>query len=91
MTRIKTILVTTCAALTLAAGLAFGQGGLMPYPRPDLEVIAAQDALEEAMVHLDKARIPSAAAITRAKAFIALAHTELLPAGGVQGLQRTPE
>ena len=63
----------------------------MPNPRADLEVIAAQDALEEAMTHLQRARIPNAAAVTRAKAYIALAHTELLDAGGVRALQRSPE
>ena len=91
MTRIKTTFVALSAALTLAAGLAYAQGGLMPYPRPDIEVVAAQDSLEEAMSHLQKARFPASAAITRAKAYIALAHTELVPAGGVQGLQRGSE
>ena len=90
MTRIKTILVMTCAALTLAAGFAFAQGGLMPN-LPDREVIAAQDALEEAMAHLQNARNPSSPSVTRAKAYIALAHTELGPTGGAQGLQLNPE
>jgi hypothetical protein len=86
MIRIKIISAGAAAALVLATGLAFAQG-LMPYPRPDLEVIAAQEALEEAMAHLQKARFPTNSAITRAKAYIALAHTELSPVGGVQGLQ----
>jgi len=90
MIRLQIISAGAAAAVVLAAGLAYAQG-LMPFPRPDLEVIAAQDALEEAMLHLDKARSPSATAITRAKAYIALAHTELVPAGGVQGLQRNQE
>jgi hypothetical protein len=90
MTRTKSYLVTTCAMITLAAGLAFAQGPT-PFPRPDLEVIAAQDALQEAMEHLQNARISNTAAITRAKAYIALAHTELLDAGGVRGLQRNQE
>jgi hypothetical protein len=90
MTRTKILLVTTCAALALAAGLAFAQGPT-PFPRPDREVIAAQDALQEAMEHLARARSPNAVQITRAKAYIALAHTELVDAGGVQGLNRSPE
>lgn len=91
MSRTKTILVTTCAGLTLAAGFAFAQGGLMPNPRADRAVIAAQDSLEEAMANLQRARFPNSNAITRAKAYIALAHTELADAGGVQGLNRGSE
>ena len=90
MTRTKALLVTTCAALTLAAGISFAQGPT-PFPRPDREVIAAQDALQEAMEHLSRARSPNALQVTRAKAYIALAHTELLDAGGVQGLNRSSE
>ena len=91
MTRTKTILVTTCAGLMLAAGLAYAQGGLMPNPSADRAVIAAQDALQEAMSHLQSARFPNSNAITRAKAYIALAHTELVDAGGAQGLQLNQE
>jgi len=84
MTRIKTVFIAVGAAFTLTAGLSFAQG-LMPN-RPDPAVVAAQESLEEAMVALQKARNPTSSAITRAKAYIALAHTELSPAGGVQGL-----
>jgi hypothetical protein len=67
----------------------FAQGqGLIPPYGPNLDVIAAQDSLEEAMQHLRQARSPNNIAVTRALAFIALAHTELAQAGGVQGLQR---
>jgi hypothetical protein len=75
----------------MAAGFAYAQGGLMPNPRADREVIAAQDALQEAMAHLSKSRFPNSNTITRSKAYIALAHTELVDAGGLQGLQTGPE
>jgi hypothetical protein len=91
MIRIQIISAGVAAGVVLAAGLAYGQGGLMPNPRLDREVVAAQDALEEAMAHLQMARFPNSNAITRAKAYIALAHTELVDAGGVQGLNRSSE
>jgi hypothetical protein len=78
--------VAASLAITLVAGFSFAQWPT-PSPRPNLDVIAAQDALEEAMRHLQQARSPNTTAITRAKAFIALAHTELAQAGGVQGLR----
>jgi hypothetical protein len=43
------------------------------------------------MAHLQSARFPNSNAITRAKAYIALAHTELVDAGGAQGLQLNQE
>jgi hypothetical protein len=91
MIRIQMFLAGAAAGLVMAAGLAYAQGGLMPNPRMDREVVAAQDALEEAMAHLSKSRFPSSNAVTRAKAYIALAHTELVDAGGLQGLQTSPE
>lgn len=90
MSRIRTIFASIAVALMLAAGIAFAQGPT-PFPRPDIDVIAAQDALEEAMGHLQRTRNPASTAITRAKAYIALAHTELAQAGGVQGLQANPD
>ena len=91
MIRLQVISAGAVAALLLAAGLAYAQGGLMPNPRADRAVIAAQDALEEAMAHLQSARFPNSNAITRAKAYIALAHTKLVDAGGAQGLQLNQE
>ena len=91
MIRIQTFAAGVAAGLIMAAGFAFAQGGLMPNPRMDREVVAAQDALQEAMEHLSKARFPRSNAITRSKAYIALAHTELVDAGGLQGLQTGPE
>ena len=91
MAPIRILAAATAAVFIFAAGFAFAQGGLMPYPRPDPAVIAAQEALEEAMQNLQNARAPNASGITRAKAYIALAHTELSPVGGVQGLQRDRE
>ena len=91
MIRMQIISGSVAAALVLAAGLAYAQGGLMPNPRMDREVVAAQDALQDAMEHLSKARFPRSNAVTRARAYIALAHTELVDAGGLQGLQTSPE
>jgi len=91
MIRIQTFAAGVAAGLIMAAGFAFAQGGLMPNPRMDREVVAAQDALQEAMEHLSRARSPNALQVTRAKAYIALAHTELVDAGGVQGLNRSSE
>lgn len=88
MIRIKTI-IAGVAGLALAAGIALAQGPT-PFTQPNLDVIAAQEALEEAMEYLQNARAPNATAVTRAKAYIALAHTELVSAGGVQGLQKGP-
>jgi spore germination cell wall hydrolase CwlJ-like protein len=86
MIRIQTFSAGAAAGLIMAAGFAFAQNGLMPNPRMDREVVAAQDALQEAMEHLAKARFPNSNGVTRAKAYIALAHTELVEAGGLQGL-----
>jgi hypothetical protein len=75
--RIKLILASTTVVLTLAAGLAFGQGVV---GRADPELRAAQQSLEDALEHLQKARNSESAANVRARAFIALAETELDPA-----------
>jgi hypothetical protein len=90
MNRIKSIAVATCVAVTLAAGIVYAQGPT-PFTRPNLELIATQESLGEAIQHLRQARPPNNVAVTRALAFIALAHTELAQAGGVQGLQTNPE
>jgi hypothetical protein len=89
MARIRTILVSTTIALTLVAGIAFAQRDLTVPRRADPELSAAQQSLYSAMDHLQKARNSEDAPNVRARAYIALAQTELETerGGGVQGLQ----
>ena len=77
MERMKVVLVSATLVLTLAAGLAFAQGGF--YGRADPELQAALQSLDEAMTHLQDARNSNFAANVRARAYIALAMTELDP------------
>jgi hypothetical protein len=76
MTRIKTVLVSATLGFTLAAGLAFAQGFT---PRIDPELRAARQSLDAAMTHLQRTTNPEIAQIVRARAYIALAETELEP------------
>ena len=85
MSRTNAILVSSAVALTLAVGVAFAQGGGL-YGRPDPEIRAAVESLDQAMVHLQNARNADLAPNARARAFIALAMTELDP--GYYGLRR---
>jgi hypothetical protein len=93
MARMKTILVSIASGLILAAGIALAQQEnpgptLRHYGPVDPEIVAAQQSLEDAMAHLQKSRVSRASSIVRARAYIALAGTELeaVP-GGLQGLQ----
>jgi len=75
MTRIKVLVVTAGITLTLGASIAVAQ---LPYPRrADPELTAALQSMQDAMTHLQKARAPNSLFITRARAYIALAATEL--------------
>ena len=83
----KTALIAIALGFTFAAGIALAQGGLIP-GRPDPELRAAQQSLVDAMAHLQKARNTGSLSNTRARAYIALAETELAEEpGGLQGLQ----
>jgi hypothetical protein len=79
MARIKPILVTGSFALTFVAGIAFAQGFT---PRIDPELIAARQSLNAAMTHLQNTTDPEVIQIVRARAYIALAETELEPPSG---------
>lgn len=78
MARIQTVLMTATVGLCLAAGLAFGQAKAPPQDY-DKEVFAAQEALEKAMMHLERVRGPHNPAPERAYEFALRAHTALAP------------
>ena len=79
----KTALIAIALGFTFAAGIAFAQGGLIPG-----QLRSAQQSLVDAMAHLQKARNTGSLSNTRARAYIALAETELAEEpGGLQGLQ----
>jgi len=78
MARLHAVLIASVAGLCLAAGLAFGQAKAPPQDY-DKEVIAAQAALEEAMMHLERVRGPHNPAPDRAFELAQRAHAELTP------------
>ena len=76
MTRVPTIIAAVAATLIFGSGVAFGQF----VPRPNeytQEVVATQNALEEALMHLQRIKDPHFPELERAYAYIVLAHTEL--------------
>jgi hypothetical protein len=78
MARIRAVVAAAAVGLCLAAGLAFGQAKAPPQ-HYDKEVIAAQEALEKAMMHLERVRGPHNPAPDRAYELALRAHTELAP------------
>ena len=80
MSRTKILLVAACIALSITGGLAFAQGGL--FGRPDPELKAAEQSLQDALMHLQRSRGAGSVGHTRAEAFIALAASELDPGAG---------
>lgn len=78
MARIQTVLGTAAVGLCMATGLAFGQGKAPPQ-NYEKEIIAAQAALETAMMHLERVRGPHYPVPDRAYELIRRAHTELQP------------
>jgi hypothetical protein len=85
MSGMRTLMISATAGLALGVGVAFAQG---------LEFMAAQDAIDEAISHLQKASEGRRFNIdpardtrrTRAMAYLLLAKTELQPPGLVQPL-----
>jgi hypothetical protein len=79
MARFPIIVIAAVVGLGLGVAIAATQG---------IEIIAAQDSINEAMAHLQKAGDP-ASDIKRARAlaYLLLARTELQGEGRVQGLQ----
>lgn len=76
MARIKTALVCAGLVLTFAAGLASAQV-LTPNRGPDPELAAAQDAVDEAIIHMQRARNSNSSANMRALAFLTLVHEQI--------------
>jgi len=76
MARIKTVLVCTSLLLTFAAGLATAQV-LLPNRGPDPELAAAQDAVDEAIIHMQHVRNSNSAANMRALAFLTLVREQI--------------
>ncbi len=76
MARIKTVLVCGSFALTFAAGIAVAQT-MMPSRGPDPELAAAQEAVDEAVVHLEHVRNSNNPANMRALAFLALVQAQI--------------
>jgi len=76
MARIKTVLVCASLALTFAAGLATAQV-LLPNRGPDPELAAAQDAVDEAIIHMQHVRNSTSPANMRALAFLTMVHEQI--------------
>ncbi len=76
MARTKTVLVCAGFALTFAAGVAAAQVTL-PNRGPDPELVAAQDAVDEAIIHMQRARNSNGSANMRALAFLTLVREQI--------------
>jgi len=76
MARIKTVLVCATLVLTFAAGLAAAQV-LQPNRGPDPELAAAQEAVDEAIVHMQRARNSTSSQNMRAQAFLVLVREQI--------------
>jgi hypothetical protein len=76
MGRMKTVLVCASLALTFAAGLATAQV-LLPNRGPDPELLAAQDAVDEATIHMQRVRNSNNSANMRALAFLTLVREQI--------------
>ena len=76
MARLKTALVCASLLLTFAAGLAAAQV-LAPNRGPDPELAAAQDAVDEAIIHMQHVRNSTSPANMRALAFLTLVREQI--------------
>jgi len=76
MARLKTALVGASLLLTFAAGLAAAQV-LAPNRGPDPELAAAQDAVDEAIIHMQHVRNSTSPANMRALAFLTLVREQI--------------
>jgi hypothetical protein len=78
MTHLRAAVISGSVALMFAASVAVAQSPFInPHPLADREVDAAMQSLQDAMTHLAKSRTPNGVAVIRARAYIALAATEL--------------
>jgi hypothetical protein len=74
MAAMRLIGLSSALVLTAASGFSLAQGLIGP---ADPELRAAHESLNEAMLHLNGARNAESAAIVRARAYVALAITEI--------------
>jgi hypothetical protein len=81
MRKHQTILATASFALTLAAGIALAQGYKPPQllGRPDPELKAARQSLDDALAHLQKSRNSESEEITRVRGYIEQAEAAIDP------------
>jgi hypothetical protein len=86
MGQIKAILISATIGFALATGIALAADLTIPR-RADPELNAARQALYSAMDHLQKSRNYAEAPNVRARAYIALAETELETEDGLHDLQ----
>jgi hypothetical protein len=86
MTSLRTVVISSSMALTFAASVAFAQAAFtLPHPLADPELAATMQSLQDAATHLARSRTPNSAIVIRARAYIALAATELqTEPGGLQ-------
>ena len=78
MAKIQNIIIAAAVSVCVAASLAFGQAKAPPQDYVK-EVIAAQEALEVAMMHLERVRGPHYPVPDRAYDLVRRAHSELQP------------
>jgi hypothetical protein len=72
MTQIKTIFVSATLGITLATGIVLAQAYPPPqlFGRPDPELKAARESLDDALAHLLKARDSDSERITQARGYV---------------------
>ena len=76
MPRIKIVLACASLVVTFAAGLAAAQV-MAPNRGPDPELAAAQDAVDEAIIHMQRARNSTSSQNMRAQAFLVLVREQI--------------
>jgi hypothetical protein len=81
MTRIKTVLLMATLGITLATGVVVAQGNKPPqlFGRPDPELRAARQSLDDALAHLQRARNSDSEEIIRARGYVERAEAAIDP------------
>jgi hypothetical protein len=76
MARIKIVLACAGVVLTFAAGFAAAQV-MVPNRGPDPELAAAQEAVDEAIIHMQRARNSTSSPNMRAQAFLVMVRQQI--------------